>query len=222
MQSLRSDIDQKMHRTKLNYYDTRTNGEILSVVTNDVDTVNNAISQNLTQIVTQVITAIGILLMMLRIDRWLAGIAIVIVPISLLAAAGVMKASGKHYSDQQNKLGQLNGFIKEMYNGQSVVQTYNYQERAGKRFDELNESLQLSARNAEIIRENQSSHRACKQYWLRGQRRDRMLICPHGKNDRRQCAGHAAIHQTVLAALYQHCRDGRQLWRCVSGGKADF
>lgn len=150
LQSLRDDIDRKMHRTKLNYYDTRTNGEILSVITNDVDTVSNAISQNLTQIVTQVITAVGILLMMLRINLWLALIAILMVPLSLIAAAGVMKASAKHYGDQQERLGELNGFIEEIYNGQSVIQTYNYQKRAGKEFDRLNMALQESAQSADI------------------------------------------------------------------------
>ena len=150
MQSLRRDIDRKMHSMKLNYYDTRTNGEILSVITNDVDTVNNAISQNLTQIVTQVITAIGILLMMLRINLWLALIAVIMVPISIVSALGVMKASSKHYGKQQELLGDLNGFIEEMYNGQSVVQAYNYQERANRKFDELNQALQSSAQSADI------------------------------------------------------------------------
>ena len=150
MQSLRRDIDKKMHSMKLDYYDTRTNGEILSVITNDVDTVNNAISQNLTQIVTQVITAIGILLMMLRINLWLALIAVIMVPISIISALGVMKASSKHYGKQQELLGDLNGFIEEMYNGQSVVQAYNYQERANRKFDELNQALQSSAQSADI------------------------------------------------------------------------
>ena len=149
MQGLRDDIDRKMHRAKLNYYDTRTNGEILSIITNDVDTVNNAISSNLTQVVTQVITAVGILLMMLRINLWLALIAIAMVPISLLAAMGVMKASTKHYADQQETMGALNGYIEEMYNGQSVVQSFGYTERSKQGFDALNEKLQYEAQSAE-------------------------------------------------------------------------
>ena len=150
MQSLRNDIDRKMHKTKLNYYDTRTNGEILSVITNDVDTVNNAVSQNLTQIVTQVITAVGILLMMLRINPWLTLIAVVMVPLSLIASLGVMKSSAKHFGKQQELLGQMNGFIEEMYNGQSVVQAFNYQERAKLDFEKLNRELQHSSQSAEI------------------------------------------------------------------------
>ena len=89
MQSLRSDIDRKMHALKLNYYDTHTHGEILSTITkNDVDTVNSAISQNLTQIVTQVVTAIGILIMMLNISPSLSIIAVVMVPVALLFKHG--------------------------------------------------------------------------------------------------------------------------------------
>ena len=97
MREIRSDIDKKMHRLKLNYYDTHTHGDILSIITNDVDTINNTVSQNLTSIVTQVITAIGILLMMLTISPKLTLIPVIIVPLSLLSAAGVMKSGGRHY-----------------------------------------------------------------------------------------------------------------------------
>ena len=149
MRSLRNDIDQKMHRLKLNYYDTHTHGDILSVITNDVDTINNTISQNLTSIVTQIITAVGILLMMLAISPGLTIIPVVMVPLSLISAAGVMKASGRHYGQQQELLGSLNGYIEEMYNGQQVVQTFSYQERARAAFGKLNEALRESSRKAE-------------------------------------------------------------------------
>lgn len=150
MKNLRSDIDKKMHRAKLNYFDTRTNGEILSTITNDVDTINNALGQNLTQIVTQIITAIGILIMMLRINPWLALIAVLMVPISLSAAMGVMKSSKKHFAAQQEYLGKLNGYVEEMYNGQALVQTYNYKDRAKAEFARINDSLQYSAQRASI------------------------------------------------------------------------
>ena len=149
MKRLRSDIDAKMHRLRLNYYDTHTHGDILSVITNDVDTLNNALSQNLTSIVTQVITAIGILAMMLAISPSLTLIPIIMVPLSLLSAARVMKASEKYYGQQQELLGALNGYIEEMYNGQQVVQTFNYQKRASKAFGLLNEKLRESSRKAE-------------------------------------------------------------------------
>ena len=149
MQTLRREIDEKMHHLKLDYYDTHTHGDILSVITNDVDTINNTISQNLTAVVTQVTTAIGVLVMMLMISPKLSFIPIIMVPLSLLSAAGVMKASEKYYGEQQDLLGKLNGYVEEMYNGQSVVQTFNYQERAKSRFAQLNEALKTSSRKAE-------------------------------------------------------------------------
>ena len=149
MRKIRSDIDGKMHRLKLNYYDTHTHGDILSVITNDVDTINNTVSQNLTSIVTQVITAIGILLMMLAISPKLTIIPIIMVPLSLLSAAGVMKAGSKYYEKQQELLGRLNGYIEEMYNGQQVVQSFSYQGRAKQNFSALNEELKNSSYKAE-------------------------------------------------------------------------
>ena len=149
MLEIRSDIDEKMHRLKLNYYDTHTHGDILSVITNDVDTINNTVSQNLTSIVTQIITAIGILFMMLAISPKLTIIPVIMVPLSLLSAAGVMKSSGKHYEKQQQMLGQLNGYIEEMYNGQLIIQSFNYQERAKEQFSSLNKELQSSSYKAE-------------------------------------------------------------------------
>lgn len=149
IQTLRREIDEKMHRIKLNYYDTHTHGDILSIITNDVDTINNTLSQNLTSIVTQVTTAIGVLLMMIAISPTLSIIPIVMVPLSLFSAAGVMKASEKYYQQQQGLLGELNGYIEEIYNGQDVVQTFNYQERAKNHFSKLNEKLKISSQKAE-------------------------------------------------------------------------
>ena len=149
MQALRQDIDEKMHRLKLNYYDTHPHGDILSILTNDVDTINNCLSQNLTSIVTQVVTAIGVLIMMLCISPKLTLIPVVMVPLSLIAAGGVMKASEKHYAKQQDLLGQLNGYVEEMYNGQAVVQSFNYQQRANAAFAKLNEALKTTSRKAE-------------------------------------------------------------------------
>ena len=149
MQTLRREIDEKMHRLKLNYYDVHTHGDILSVLTNDVDTINNTISQNLTAVVTQVTTAIGVLVMMLMISPALSLIPIVMVPLSLFSAAGVMKASEKYYGEQQELLGKLNGYVEEMYNGQTIVQTFHYQERAKAAFSRLNEALKTSSRKAE-------------------------------------------------------------------------
>ena len=149
MREIRSDINGKMHRLKLNYYDTHTHGDILSVITNDVDTINNTVSQNLTSIVTQVVTAAGILLMMLAISPKLTLIPIIMVPLSLLSAAGVMKSGGRHYGRQQELLGRLNGYIEEMYHGQQVIQAFSYEDRAKQQFHALNKELQISSYQAE-------------------------------------------------------------------------
>ena len=149
MERLRQDISGKMHRLRLDYYDTHTHGEVLSTITNDVDTLGNALSQNLTQIVTQVITAVGILVMMLRLSPFLAAIAIVMVPIALLSSSGVMKSGARYYGQQQELMGEMNGFIEEMYQGQSLVQTYNHQKQAKEDFDRLNARLTEAAQNAE-------------------------------------------------------------------------
>ena len=149
MQTLRREIDEKMHRLNPAYYDGHTHGDILSVITNDVDTINNTISQNLTSVVTQVTTAVGVLIMMFAISPKLSIIPIVMVPLSLLSAAGVMKASEKYYAQQQDLLGKVNGYVEEMYNGQSVVQAFNYQRRAERGFAKLNKALMTSSRKAE-------------------------------------------------------------------------
>lgn len=149
MRKLRSDIAQKMHQLKLDYYDTHTHGDILSVITNDVDMINNMLSQNLTSVVTQITTAAGVLLMMLAISPKLTVIPVIMVPLSLLSAAGVMKASEKYYSRQQELLGKLNGYVEEMYNGQTVVQSFNYQKKARRDFEDLNEQLKNCSQRAE-------------------------------------------------------------------------
>lgn len=149
MERLRGDIDRKMHALKLDYYDTHTHGEILSTITNDVDTLNSALSQNLTQIVTQVVTALGILVMMCATSPKLAAIAVAMVPLSLLSSMGVMKTGAKHYARQQELLGRLNGYIEEMYNGQELVSVFNYTGQANAAFDQLNEELQRTAQSAE-------------------------------------------------------------------------
>lgn len=151
MGRMRKEIDEKIHRLELNYYDTHTHGDMLSVVTNDVDMLNNTISQNLTQIVTQIITAVGILIMMLRTNIWMALVAVIAVPLSLLASKGVMASSRRYFGKQQDTVGRLNGYIEELYAGQSVIQSFNYQEQAQRRFAEINNELKESAEKAETF-----------------------------------------------------------------------
>ena len=149
IRDIRSDVDKKMHRMKLNYYDTRTNGEILSVITNDVDAVNTLIGKNIYTVITQGISLIGVLVMLLIVNKWFALIAVAMIPLTLILTLPAQKKSGKYFSEQQNLMGAVNGYIEETYNGQNVVTSFNYQNKAINRFEELNEKLRGTAKSAE-------------------------------------------------------------------------
>ena len=149
VKDIRSDIDRKMHRMKLNYYDTHTNGEILSTVTNDVDAINTLLGKNFFQIISAVITIIGILVMLLVINVWLALIAVVMVPVTFLTTAPVMKRGGKNFGAQQALIGSVNGYVEEMYDGHNVVTSFNYQNKSKAKFDALNEELCKKTEKAE-------------------------------------------------------------------------
>ena len=149
VKDIRTDIDQKMHRMKLDYYDTHTNGEILSVVTNDVDAVNTLLGKNLFQIITAAVTLVGVLFMLLGINIWLTLIAAALIPATFLTTIPIMKLGGKSFARQQALLGRVNGYVEETYDGQNVVSSFNYQEKAKKRFDALNEELCEKAERAE-------------------------------------------------------------------------
>ncbi len=149
VENLRKDIQAKMHRMKLDYYDTRTNGEILSVITNDVNAIQTLLGANFFQIITQPIMAIGILIMLVSLNGWLALIALATVPLTFLVSGGTLKASSKNFEKQQKLLGELNGYVEEMYNGQNVVTSFNYQKKANSQFKEINDKLRESSDKAE-------------------------------------------------------------------------
>ena len=149
VRDIRSDIDRKMHRMKLNYYDTHTNGEILSTVTNDVDAVNTLLGKNFYMVISAVVTMIGVLVMLLTINGWLTLIAVALIPATFLATGIVMKSGGRCFGEQQALIGEVNGYVEEMFDGQNVVSSFNYQTKANARFDELNENLCSKAEKAE-------------------------------------------------------------------------
>ena len=223
MQKLRQDISEKMHRMKLSYYDSHTRGELLSILTNDVDTINNAISQNLTSLVTQVTTAVGVLLMMLAISPALSLIPFIMVPLSLFSAAGVMKASEKHYVKQQELLGQLGGYIEEMYQGQTVVQSFHYQERAKKAFETYNEALKSQfSESRNNCRSCQSDYNACQRSGICPLRCRWLSWCNYRKNHSRKCTGNAGIHLAFCGSFFRYCRNVWKLQRRCSCWKPDL
>lgn len=139
--SLRRDISRKINRIPLDYYESRTHGEVLSRVTNDVDTLQQSLNQSLTQLVTSVTTLIGVLVMMLSINVWMTLAALLILPISMGIIGTVMKHSQKYFKDQQRYLGEVNGQVEEVYSGHNVVKVFNKEEDVVRVFEETNNHL---------------------------------------------------------------------------------
>lgn len=148
---LRKEISEKMDRMPLKYFDTKTHGEILSRVTNDVETVNQSLNQSMTQIITSVTTVIGILVMMVSINIWMSLMAVIVIPMSALFIKAVVKKTQGYFQDQQRYLGDANGHVEEMYTGHQVVKAFNGEEAAIETFDEINEHLCESAWKSQFL-----------------------------------------------------------------------
>lgn len=148
---LRKEISEKMDRMPLKYFDTKTHGEILSRVTNDVETVNQSLNQSMTQIITSVTTVIGILIMMVSINIWMSLMAVIVIPMSALLIKAVVKKTQGYFQDQQRYLGDANGHVEEMYTGHQVVKAFNGEEAAIETFDEINENLCESAWKSQFL-----------------------------------------------------------------------
>ncbi|MDY6283383.1 MAG: ABC transporter ATP-binding protein [Erysipelotrichaceae bacterium] len=149
--SLREEISKKINRLPLNYFDRQTHGEVLSRVTNDVDTVSQSLNQAVQQVLTSLITIIGILYMMLRISWQMTLMAIIVIPISGILAAVIVKKSQKYFLAQQSTLGRVNGHIEEMYGGHLVMKAFNGEERSISTFNRLNNDLFESAWKSQFI-----------------------------------------------------------------------
>ena len=139
--SLRKEIDEKLDRLPLKFFDKHTHGEILSRVTSDVDMVSSTLEQTIVQILQSVFTIIGILVMMISISLSMAGVAILIVPVSLIFISGIIKISQKYFIRQQNVIGKLNGQVEETYSGNLVIQAFNMQDEEIKEFGNINNEL---------------------------------------------------------------------------------
>ena len=143
--NLRKDISKKINRLPLNYFESRTNGEILSRVTNDVDTLQMSLNQSMTQLITSVTTIIGVLFMMLSINVWMTLAALLILPVSMVIINFVMKHSQKYFSGQQEYLGNVNGQVEEVYSGHNVIKAFNKEDDVIREFDRTNDKLYESA-----------------------------------------------------------------------------
>lgn len=143
--SMRKDISEKIDRMPLAYFDRVPNGEVLSRITNDVDTITQTLNQSLSQIVTNVTMMIGVLCMMLSISPLMTLVALCILPLSVLIVTRVVKLSQPFFRRQQEYLGHVNGHVEEMYGGHVIVTAFNGQEKSIETFDELNENLYHAA-----------------------------------------------------------------------------
>jgi len=147
----RRDISLKINRMPLRYFDGTNYGEVLSRVTNDVDTVSQTLSQSLSQIITSVTTVIGVLIMMLSISGLMTLVALGIIPFSLLIVSLVIGQSQKYFKQQQDYLGHVNGHVEEMYGGHMVMKAFNGEERSITRFDHYNGTLYQAAWKSQFL-----------------------------------------------------------------------
>ena len=141
---LRRDIASKLNRLPMKYFDKKTNGEVLSIITNDIDTLSQNLNQSITQIITSVCTLIGIIIMMLSISITMTAISFLILPISILIVKNVVKRSQKYFKRQQEYLGYVNGQVEEIYGGHTIVKAFNGEEAATCEFKKANKELYTS------------------------------------------------------------------------------
>lgn len=142
---LRKEISEKINRMPMNYFDTKTHGEVLSRVTNDVDTLGQSLNQSATQMITSVTTLIGVLVMMLSISPLMTLVALLILPVSMGLISGIMKRSQKYFRGQQEYLGEVNGQVEEVYSGHNIVKAFNKEKDVITEFEETNDKLYDSA-----------------------------------------------------------------------------
>ena len=147
----RKDIAEKINRMPLNYFDKVSQGEVLSRITNDVDTVSQTLNQSMTQIITSVITLIGVLVMMISISWQMTLVALLVLPLSGLIIAVVIRQSQKYFKQQQEYLGHVNGHVEEMYGGHTVMKAFNGEEESVRKFDKFNDTLFSSAWKSQFL-----------------------------------------------------------------------
>ena len=148
---MRKEISEKINRMPMKYFESRTYGEVLSRITNDVDTLGMGLSQSVTQIITSVATMVGVLVMMLSISPLMTLLALVILPVSAVLVSLVVKVSQKHFKTQQEYLGHINGQVEETYGGHLVIKAFNKEEETIKAFHETNDILYESAWKSQFL-----------------------------------------------------------------------
>lgn len=148
---MRKEISEKINRMPMNYFDTTTHGEVLSRVTNDVDTLSQSLNQSATQMITSVTTIIGVLIMMISISPLMTVIALLILPVSMVLISVIVKHSQKYFKSQQEYLGHINGQVEEVYGGHMVIKAFNREEATIEEFEKTNDILYDSAWKSQFL-----------------------------------------------------------------------
>lgn len=148
---LRKEVNAKISRLPLSYFDSRTHGEVLSRAVNDVDNIGSTLQQSLTQLITAVVTLVGVIVMMLTISPLMTLILILTLPLSFIVIKAIAKRSQKHFMGQQKHLGQLNGHVEEMYTGHKIVKAFGHEQKSVDTFNGINEELYHSGWRAQFI-----------------------------------------------------------------------
>jgi ATP-binding cassette subfamily B protein len=148
---MRKDVSEKINRMPMKYFESRTYGEVLSRITNDIDTMGNGLNQSITQLITSVSTVLGVLIMMLSISPLMTIIAVLILPVSVALMGVVIKRSQRFFKLQQEYVGHINGQVEEVYGGHKVIKAFNKEEDVIKEFHETNQTLYKSAWKAQFF-----------------------------------------------------------------------
>jgi len=149
--TLRKEVNEKMSKLPIKYFDKHSHGDLLSRAVNDIDNINNSFQQAIGQIITSVVTVVGIIVMMLVISPILTLVIAITVPMSIFTVRFIFSKSQKYFKQQQENLGNVNGHVEEMYSGHQVIKAYGYEQKSIKRFDELNEELYTVSQKAIFI-----------------------------------------------------------------------
>lgn len=148
---IRKEVDYKLNKLPLKYFDSNSKGDILSRVTNDLDNVSSTLQQSLNELITSVVTIIGVTIMMLTINVWLTLICLVVLPVGVFCTRPIIKKSQKFFGSQQKELGKMNGHVEEVYSGHKIIKAFNREKISIEEFEEINKRLYNAGWKAQFV-----------------------------------------------------------------------
>lgn len=148
---LRNEVEEKLNKLPLKYFDSNSKGDILSRVTNDLENIGSTLQQSLNELITAFITVIGVIIMMFSINIWLALVCIIVLPLGVFGIKPIIKKSQKHFVEQRKAIGTLNGHVEEIYSGHKIIKSFNREDISIKQFEEINNKLYESGWRAQFV-----------------------------------------------------------------------